>query len=105
MNEAQRSERRHWWAIEVTGYGSFAFFGTESEAEEMRLHKASWERGTATKQRAEWNDPLVQKQVAWAKQEIKFGYPRSSEREQAETAAIMAADKQIDIEFDDSNCL
>jgi len=39
------------WKISVNGYGDFAFFGTEKEAEEMRIHKARWEQGVAHKRR------------------------------------------------------
>ena len=38
------------WLIKVLGYGSFVFNGTEEEAEEMRQHKARWERAVATKE-------------------------------------------------------
>lgn len=40
------------WKIRVHGYGTFDFEGTEAEAEEMRKHKASWERGASMKWRA-----------------------------------------------------
>lgn len=39
------------WRIRVSGYGTFDFNGTEDEAEEMRKHKANWERGHAIKWR------------------------------------------------------
>jgi hypothetical protein len=39
------------WMIRVQGYGTFEFEGTEHEAEEMRKHKAQWERGLAMKWR------------------------------------------------------
>ncbi|QEE24547.1 hypothetical protein CS053_08555 [Rhodanobacter glycinis] len=97
MNEAKRNERRldrlvsrHWWEIAVTGYGSFAFYGTEHEAEEMRAHKANWEHGVATKQQVRQSNRLVREQVTWVRHEIEHGYPRSSDREKAETAVVMA---------------
>ena len=37
------------WIIEVGGYGSFEFEGTEAQAEKMRVHKAQWEQAGATK--------------------------------------------------------
>ena len=37
------------WAISIGGHGSFDFVATESEAEEMRAHKADWERGPGKK--------------------------------------------------------
>lgn len=40
------------WKIDVTGYGTFDFDGTEQEAEEMRRHKAEWEGGVGRKWRA-----------------------------------------------------
>ena len=41
------------WIISVGGYGTFFFEGTESEAEEMRAHKAKWERGVGKKRPAD----------------------------------------------------
>lgn len=41
------------WKIRVQGYGTFDFEGSEHEAEEMRLHKARWEGGSAMKWRVE----------------------------------------------------
>lgn len=41
------------WRIWVSGYGEFAFEGSEAEAEEMRVHKARWERGSSRKWRAD----------------------------------------------------
>lgn len=58
------------WAILVAGYGAFLIEGTEQEAEEMRAHKARWERGIGRKRPATpeevkagkpdgcWNHPL-----------------------------------------------
>lgn len=41
------------WVILVAGgYGAFLFQGTESEAEEMRVHKANWEGAIAHKRPA-----------------------------------------------------
>ena len=41
------------WAITVgAGYGTFFFRGTETEAEEMRRHKARWEQAIARKRLA-----------------------------------------------------
>jgi len=42
------------WVIKVGGgYGAFFFEGEEWEAEEMRKHKARWERAIANKRRAD----------------------------------------------------
>lgn len=41
------------WRIRVSGYGTFDFTGTREQAEEMRIHKARWEGGTAMKWRAD----------------------------------------------------
>lgn len=43
-------EKRAWWTINVSGYGSFQHFGTEAEAEDQRSHKAAWEGGRGRKQ-------------------------------------------------------
>lgn len=82
---------RHWWVIEVAGYGPFGFYGSASEAEEMRAHKSRWEQGVGTTRKAEQDDPVVQKRIAWAQYEIDNNYPRGSERERAETASIAVA--------------
>ena len=39
------------WRIRVSGYGTFDFHGTETEAEDMRRHKSRWERGVGHKWR------------------------------------------------------
>jgi len=80
---------RHWWVIKVAGYGEFAFYGTESEADEMRAHKSQWEGGIATKMPADQSAAAVEKRAAWVRYEIEHGYPRSSEREAAETTAVL----------------
>lgn len=41
------------WVITVGGYGAFLFEGTEAQAEEMRAHKARWERGIGKKRPAD----------------------------------------------------
>jgi hypothetical protein len=42
------------WVIYVGGgYGAFLFEGSEQEAEEMRVHKARWERAVAAKRPAD----------------------------------------------------
>jgi hypothetical protein len=47
------SEVKEKWLICVGGgYGCFVFEGTETEAEEMRRHKATWEQAVARKTRA-----------------------------------------------------
>ena len=40
------------WVISVAGYGAFLYEGSETEAEEMRVHKARWERGVGIKRLA-----------------------------------------------------
>ena len=87
-----RPVSRHWWLIVVEGYGKFAFYGTADEADEMRAHKAAWERSVATMRRVTESNLDVRRQIEWVRNvEIPRGYPRGSEREQAETAVIMAA--------------
>lgn len=39
------------WMIRINGYGTFEFEGSEQEAEDMRSHKARWERGVGIKWR------------------------------------------------------
>lgn len=55
------------WRIRIAGYGTFDFEGTEEQAEEMRAHKANWERGAGMKWRigvwAKPSDLLLQKQA------------------------------------------
>ena len=41
-----------WGIISVGGYGSFAYRGTEAQAENMRAHKANWEQGCGRKRLA-----------------------------------------------------
>lgn len=48
----------HAWRIRVQGYGTFDFYGTEAEAEEMRAHKAQWEKGVGLKWRADLARPI-----------------------------------------------
>lgn len=48
---------RNWWLIDIAGYGDFAYFGTQGEAEEMRSHKANWEGGRGTKKRIDKGHP------------------------------------------------
>lgn len=50
------------WMIRITHYGTFDFDGTEEEAEAMRSHKATWERGTGMKWRV----------GAWARESDKL---------------------------------
>lgn len=43
---------RQFWIIELPTYGSFAYYGTEKEAEKRRQEKATWEREIAKKRLA-----------------------------------------------------
>jgi hypothetical protein len=52
VTDSLTPEKRIWWMIKVTGYGEFEHFGTEAEAEEMRVHKSQWEGGRGTKRKA-----------------------------------------------------
>ena len=49
---------KHAWKIRVQGYGTFDFYGTEVEAEEMRVHKARWERGSSLKWKTDPTNPV-----------------------------------------------
>ena len=50
---------KSWWIIDVAGYGDFAFYGTEAEAEERRAAKAEWEGGVGKKRLSMPNDPRL----------------------------------------------
>lgn len=91
-----RPVSREWWIIAISGYGKFGFYGSEGEAEEMRAHKAEWEGSVGTKERATIESSEVQEQIRWVRDvELPHGYPRVSERERAETAAVLAANRLI----------
>lgn len=64
------SDKRSWWAIKVTGYGTFAYYGTEIEAEDMRDHKTNWEGGHGTKRPAT-EDEIKEalKDLRWQKEQ------------------------------------
>jgi hypothetical protein len=49
-------ERRRWWVIHVAGYGAFAAYGLEAEAEETRAAKAEWEGGKGQKRVVAFGD-------------------------------------------------
>ena len=66
---------RKWWLISVSGYGEFAYFGTENEAEEMRSHKSSWEGGIAHKKQISQDHPMVTNERDFMKWQNKNGYP------------------------------
>ena len=48
------SDKRVWWVIKITGYGTFAYYGTKEDAEDKRRAKAEWEGGVG---RIEQADP------------------------------------------------
>ena len=50
------SEKRRWWIIHVSDYGSFATYGLEAEVEETRAAKAEWEGGKGQKRVAAFGD-------------------------------------------------
>jgi hypothetical protein len=83
------------WKIWVSGYGEFDFFGTEEEAEDMRIHKARWERGLGQKWRAEnqqESDRLTAKIVSiW---ETGAGVPQSLFKRRKE--ARLAEQKMVE---------
>ena len=41
-----------YWVITVAGWGTIYGYGTEEDAETMRVHKARWERAVARKRLA-----------------------------------------------------
>lgn len=46
-------EKRAWWTIDVTGYGTFTIYATEKEADDKRRAKAAWEGGSGRVRAAE----------------------------------------------------
>lgn len=70
MSEAKRK----WWLISVSGYGKFGFFGTEAEAEEMRAHKAIWERGASRKTAIPAIHHAAKEAIQLTKWELERGY-------------------------------
>lgn len=54
---------RLWWRINVGGYGDFAFWGSQAEAEERRRAKAEWEGACATKEPIPESHPLVSSEI------------------------------------------
>jgi hypothetical protein len=67
--------KRHWWLISVGGYGSFGFYGTEGEAEEMRAHKARWEQGAGKKERIPATHPEAKSEQEHLRRQLANGYP------------------------------
>lgn len=58
QEKAERATSKGDWKIRIQGYGTFDFHGTEKEAEDMRAHKANWERGSGMKWRVgDWAKP------------------------------------------------
>lgn len=51
MKQGGKEDQIGVWKISIGGYGSFEYVGTSFEAEDMRSHKAQWERGVG---RREW---------------------------------------------------
>jgi hypothetical protein len=47
-----KGEKQRWLICVGGGYGCFVFDGTEQAAEEMRRHKAGWEKAVARKRPA-----------------------------------------------------
>jgi|GEM_PF-6307163 len=65
---------RKWWLISIGGYGEFGFFGTEIEAEEIRVNKANWEGGIGLKRLISKNDPYAKKEREHTRWEKKNDY-------------------------------
>lgn len=63
------------WVILIgAGYGAFLFDGNEVEAEEMRVHKARWERGIGKKR------PAVETEIASGKPSKCWNHPGFNNR-------------------------
>lgn len=57
---------KRWWLISVSGYGSWAFWGTKVEAQDRARDKAEWEGG-----RGLVHKDVPQSEIDWA---IKYHY-------------------------------
>lgn len=66
--------KRKWWLISIGGYGDFGFYGTEAEAEEMRAHKAAWERDVGRKKAIPATHPKAKEAAEHTKWERERGY-------------------------------
>ena len=64
---------RRWWTISLPVYGDFQYYGSPTEAENMRAAKAQWEGETATIREA--TDDEAKKGRAWQQWESDNGYP------------------------------
>lgn len=76
---------RIWWIIKVVNYGTFYYFGTTEEAEEMRAHKEDWEGGKGTKRMCNTNETiLAQMEIVETKrkQDEDYGMGMFDEREE-----------------------
>lgn len=59
----------NWIILVGAGYGAFLFQGTEQEAEDMRSHKARWERGIGKKR------PATEEEVSTGKPSQCWNHP------------------------------
>ena len=66
-------QHRQWWSIRISGYGSFAFFGTRTEADQTCAAKAEWEGGRGAVRSATPKEIDVEKDhLLW---KLENGYP------------------------------
>lgn len=56
MNKPDAYGRQFWIVTVYDGYGSFAYYGTEKEAEQRRKEKAIWKSAVAKKRLATDSD-------------------------------------------------
>lgn len=69
-----KRNKRKWWRISVSGYGEYAFYGTQSEAEQERSHKAFWEGGVGAKETIPATHSLAKEAISLTKFEHRNGY-------------------------------
>lgn len=70
MTEVSSKETRAWWWINVTGYGGFAYFDTEPEADIIRKAKAAWEGGRGTMRPATEAEAAHEKKAVHRRREL-----------------------------------
>lgn len=82
------SETRKWWIVHVAGYGAFATYGTEAEAEETRAAKAEWEGGVGRKRPAAPGDEDDQRMVEQQKDQLRRDLEGGVELDESRREAI-----------------
>jgi hypothetical protein len=82
MSDHPTEDRRTWWTIDITGYGTFTVFATEAEADQKRRDKAEWEGGRGRKRAADADE------IAEAKEHIRWKQANEYPMEPEELEAL-----------------